>query len=79
MDDKEKLTPEQLAKSNGSDGEKTYVAVGGKVYDVSDSDLWEDGDHMGAHDAGKDLTADLEDAPHGAEVLDDFPVVGEIE
>ena len=79
MGDNEKLTPEQLAKFNGSSGEKTYVAVGGKVYDVSDSDLWEDGEHMGAHDAGRDLTAEMEDAPHGAEVLENFPVVGEID
>jgi len=79
MGDNEKLTPEQLAKFDGSGGEKTYVAVGGKVYDVSDSDLWEDGEHMGAHDAGHDLTAEMEDAPHGAEVLENFPVVGKLE
>jgi len=79
MDEKDKLTSERLAKSNGSGGEKTYVAVGGKVYDVSDSDLWEDGEHMGAHDAGHDLTAEMEDAPHGAEVLENFPVVGKLE
>jgi predicted heme/steroid binding protein len=79
MDEKEKLTSEELAKSNGGGGEKTFVAVGGRIYDVSESDLWEDGDHMGAHDAGTDLTDELEDAPHGAEVLENFPVVGELE
>ena len=78
MGDREKMKPEDLAKFKGEDG-KTYIAYGGKVYDVSESDLWEDGDHMGAHDAGKDLTADMEDAPHGAEVLENFPVVGELE
>ena len=31
---------------------------------------------MGRHNAGKDLTADIEAAPHGMEVLDRYPQVG---
>ena len=57
----------------------SYVAVNGKVYDVSGSDLWEGGDHMGAHEPGGDLTAEMADAPHGIEVFEEFPVVGELE
>jgi len=72
MADVKKFKPEDLEGTG-------YVAVNGKVYDVSGSDLWEDGDHMGAHDAGRDLTAAIADAPHGVEVLEEFPVVGEME
>jgi predicted heme/steroid binding protein len=76
--DEKKFKLEDLSKFTGEDG-KSYVAVNGKVYDVSGSDLWEDGDHMGAHTAGSDLSAELEEAPHGMEVFDEFPVVGELE
>jgi predicted heme/steroid binding protein len=79
MGDDDKLTLEELSKKNGAGGEDTFVAVEGKVYDVSASDLWEDGDHMGSHAAGQDLTDAMADAPHGMEVLDDFPQVGKLE
>jgi predicted heme/steroid binding protein len=78
MDDKKKFTSEELAGYGGEDGD-SYVAVNGKVYDVSDSDMWEDGDHFGEHKAGEDLTEAMENAPHGMEVFDDFPEVGELE
>ncbi|ABE52360.1 cytochrome b5 domain-containing protein [Methanococcoides burtonii] len=72
----EEFTTEELAKYNGKDGEKCYFAYKGKVYDVTESMLWEDGDHQGMHEGGIDLTADHEDAPHDDDVLEDFPVVG---
>ncbi|MCD4821185.1 MAG: cytochrome B5 [Methanococcoides sp.] len=72
----EEFTTEELAKYNGKDGEKCYIAYKGKVYDVTESMLWEDGDHQGMHDGGIDLTTDQEDAPHDDDVLEDFPVVG---
>ena len=48
------------------------------MYDLSGSDLWSDGDHQGMHEAGKDLTKDIEDAPHDPDELTRFPVVGEL-
>ncbi|NPE28270.1 cytochrome B5 [Methanococcoides sp. SA1] len=72
----EEFTTEELAKYNGKDGEKCYFAYKGKVYDVTESMLWEDGDHQGMHEGGIDLTEDQEDAPHDDDVLEDFPVVG---
>ncbi|MGZ4887094.1 MAG: cytochrome b5 domain-containing protein, partial [Candidatus Aminicenantales bacterium] len=45
-----------MAKNNGGNGSRAFIAFDGKVYDVTDSDLWSGGDHMGAHQAGKDLT-----------------------
>jgi predicted heme/steroid binding protein len=65
-----KFTLNELAEYNGTGGKPAYVAYKGKVYDVSASSFWLDGDHFGAHQAGKDLTEELELAPHGGEVLE---------
>ena len=67
-------TLKELAEYNGKNG-KTYVAYQGKVYDVSNSDLWKGGIHKG-HTAGKDLTEELNKSPHGPEIIKGFPVVG---
>jgi predicted heme/steroid binding protein len=66
-----------LAKYDGSNG-IAYVAYRGKVYDVSQSFLWQKGRHQVVHRAGCDLTKALENAPHGPELLARFPVVGEL-
>ncbi|MDD3248368.1 MAG: cytochrome b5 domain-containing protein [Methanosarcina sp.] len=68
-------TLEELSEYNGKNG-KVYIAYEGQVYDVSDSYLWEDGTHQGLHDSGKDLTETMDEAPHGSEVVKDYPVVG---
>lgn len=70
------ISLEELAEYNGKDGKPIYVAYGGKVYDVSRSKLWKTGTHMRRHRSGADLTVDIGGAPHGAEVLDQFPQVG---
>jgi predicted heme/steroid binding protein len=68
-------TLEELAEYNG-DNETIYVAYQGKVYDVSsDSYLWKNGDHKGCP-AGIDVTGIIEKTPHGAEIMNDYPVVG---
>ena len=74
-----KFTLEELAKCDGREGRPAYVAYKGKVYNVSENNLWDDGDHMGMHEAGKDLTADMEDAPHEEDNILGQPVVGELE
>jgi len=53
-----------------------YIAHGGKVIDVTASKLWKGGLHMKRHHAGKDLTTDIQAAPHKLEVLDRYPQVG---
>ena len=70
------FTEEELAKYNGKNGNPVYVAYNGKVYDVSASFLWKGGTHQVFHRAGVDLTDALEQAPHGGDVLENFPVVG---
>ena len=64
-----KLTVKELEEYSGKDGNPAFVAYQGRVYDVSQSDLWGNGNHMGSHQAGKDITDELEVAPHGEEVL----------
>jgi predicted heme/steroid binding protein len=71
------FSEKELAQNNGKNGTSALVVYNGKVYDVSKSNRWEDGNHENMHDAGKDLTYDLETAtPHGTDLLDKFPIVG---
>ncbi|MDI9624664.1 MAG: cytochrome b5 domain-containing protein [Methanothermobacter sp.] len=65
-----------LKKFNGKDGAPAYVACNGKVYDVSESFLWKDGEHQVTHRAGEDLTDEISEAPHGIEFLERFPIIG---
>jgi len=67
---------DELAGFNGENGNPTYVAFDGKVYDVSESKLWRKGQHMNRHRSGEDLTGDMQAAPHDFNVLDRFPQVG---
>lgn len=67
---------ETLKAANGKEGRPALIACRGKVYDVSESPLWKDGLHMNRHAAGKDLTADIQAAPHEKDVLIRYPQVG---
>lgn len=72
------LTLEELAKYNGKDGQPAYIAVDGKIYDVSKHPAWKDGGHNG-FEAGKDLTEQIKDiSPHGVSKLADVPEVGKL-
>jgi predicted heme/steroid binding protein len=70
------FTKEEVAQYDGKNGNPAYVVYKGKVYDVSSSFLWKDGKHQIFHSAGLDLTKALEQAPHGGDVIEKFPVVG---
>lgn len=72
------LTLEELAKFNGKDGARAYVAVDGIIYDVTDSAFWKDGAHNG-FEAGKDLTAEIkEKSPHGVAKLENVKEIGKL-
>jgi predicted heme/steroid binding protein len=71
-------TREALSHFDGKEGRPAYVAYEGKVYDVTSSLMWQDGDHEGEHLAGADLTAAMDDAPHFPDELDAFPIVGSL-
>lgn len=62
------------------DGKKrpAYIAYRGRIYDVSASYHWRTGAHHVAHRAGCDLTEALKQAPHDADLLNKFPIIGEL-
>jgi len=75
LEQTKKFTIQELSTFNGKNGKPTYLAYRGKVYDVSESDQWIEGDHLG-HSAGQDLTMDMEIAPHGEDIMEKMKVVG---
>lgn len=76
LEEEKKFTLDELAKYNGKNGKAAYIAYNGKVYDVSDSPFWMDGEHLGVHQAGKDLTDEIDAAPHGPENLKRIKAIG---
>jgi predicted heme/steroid binding protein len=73
-----KIKAAELAQNNGQNGKPAYIAFKGKVYDVSADPFWLYGDHMAAHQAGKDLTEEIELAPHREEVFQKVKLVGDL-
>ena len=77
MEEIKQYNRSQLALRNGQDKPEIWVSYKGKIYDVSKSRLWREGKHY-EHWAGQDLTEELKDAPHNANVFDKFKVVGKL-
>ena len=71
------FTIEELKEYDGRDG-ISYIAYNGNVYDVSESRRWHTGNHQSMHRAGTDLTGQIKRAPHSADRLKRFPIVGEL-
>jgi predicted heme/steroid binding protein len=70
------FTKEDLSRYDGMHGTPVFVAFRGKVYDLSGSLLWRGGRHQVLHSAGTDLTEELDQAPHYADLLEKYPIVG---
>ena len=70
------FTTKELSDYDGKDGKPAYIAHKGRVYEVSNSDFWIAGEHIGTHQAGKDLTDEIALAPHNGEVLERTKLVG---
>jgi predicted heme/steroid binding protein len=47
--DQQMFTRESLAHFDGRDGRPAYVAFSGRVYDLTDSVMWEGGEHESEH------------------------------
>lgn len=73
------FTLEELSEYDGQDGNPAYVAVDGVVYDVSDIEAWEGGEHFSGVVAGVDNTEKISESPHGDSVLENLPIVGTLE
>jgi predicted heme/steroid binding protein len=75
MEETKKFTVDQLSSFNGKNGQPAYVGYKGKVYDVTESSQWMEGEHLG-HAAGQDLTMEMEIAPHADDVMEKMKIVG---
>ncbi|SFH56102.1 Predicted heme/steroid binding protein [Tindallia magadiensis] len=74
------FTMEEIAEYDGLDGSPAYIVVDGLVYDVTESSMWQEGNHQGQFQAGQDLTEEIhEKSPHGTGVLDRMEIVGQVE
>lgn len=68
-------TLEELKKYNGKSGNLAYVAVDGKIYDVTNNKKWKSGMHEGMS-AGQDISKAIQSSPHGKDILKEVPMVG---
>jgi len=75
LEETKKFSVRELSNFNGKSGKPAYIGFKGKVYDVTESSMWLDGDHLG-HAAGQDLTEEMEIAPHDTDVMDRMKIVG---
>jgi predicted heme/steroid binding protein/uncharacterized membrane protein len=73
---KKTFSLEDIKACDGTDDKPAYIVYQDRVIDVSASQHWHAGHHMGTHQAGHDLTREIEAAPHGPEILERFPEVG---
>lgn len=73
------FTAESLAEYNGQDGKECYVAVDGKVYEIEQGLLWNNGSHTtseGQASCGRDLSEAIKQSPHGKSKLTTLTIVG---
>jgi 2-oxoglutarate ferredoxin oxidoreductase subunit beta len=78
MEDLKSFTLAGLQQFDGTEGKPIYIAYKEKIYDLSSSPLFQGEKKMQCHIAGKDLTKDIDIAPHGEDLVFKFPVVGRL-
>jgi len=71
------LSMDELSQFDGKDGNKSYIAVDGIIYDVSDVPQWIGGMHRG-FTAGMDVTDEVNKSPHGVSKLKGIKIVGKM-
>lgn len=73
------MTAEELAIYNGKDGQRLYVAVAGKIYDLTKCRYWKEGIYEKSPEAaigGQDLSEVLKTSRHGLKRVQRYPHVG---
>jgi predicted heme/steroid binding protein len=63
------VTLAELRRNNGDFGLPKFIAFEGVVYDVSDCPRWRSDMHEQLHFPGQDLTSEMPESPHQAEVF----------
>ena len=76
-EDTQTFTLQQLANYDGKNGKPAYVAVNGRIYDVTNNGAWAAATHFGLT-AGKDLTSDFASCHKGQHKLGKLPIVGRL-
>ena len=71
------FTLDELSQYDGKDGAAAYIAIDGVVYNVTDADGWNEGEHEGYY-AGQDLTAAFEASPHKDSMLSGLEIMGKL-
>lgn len=59
----------KLKTHDGKNGHTAYVALNGKVYDVTKVEEWKGGKHYKGMVAGTDLTPFINLSPHGPDIV----------
>jgi predicted heme/steroid binding protein len=74
------ITLLELRRNSGGRGTRKWIAYNGLVYDVTDCPKWRSDLHENLHFPAQDLTSELPDAPHKAEVFqhDCVVIVGKL-
>jgi arsenite oxidase small subunit len=70
------FSQKELETFDGKEGRPFYIVFRGKIYDLSKSQLWIQGTHMGTHTRNENLAETIKTAPHNEEMLERFPIVG---
>ncbi len=75
------ITLQQLAEKDGKNGQECWVAIDGKVYNLTDSSKWVNGEHTTTSgvECGNDLSEKIKESPHGKSALSKYPVVGSLQ
>ncbi len=73
------FTRKDLERFDGREGRPLYIVFKDRVYDLTSSQLWVEGMHMGVHTRDENLADTIKEAPHTEEILERFEQVGHIE
>jgi membrane-associated progesterone receptor component len=71
------ISPSELSKYDGKNGNPAYVAINGIVYDVTNNAAWAAASHFGLS-AGRDLTGAHASCHANQDVLSKLKVVGRL-
>ena len=73
-----RVTKQELASATGKDNKDCWLAVDGKVYEITQGYKWVEGEHTESSLAycGADMSAVIDQAPHGRTKLSQLKQVG---